>query len=546
METRSSSFHSKYFYTRFISGVINFRYGKTPFSHFATHYLNPEIGDKNVSSLVGAYTRSTVTRESIDNEVQRYELLSPKNFDFDENLLDKVVDRVDELLTLPTKSRIHHLNDFKFDEDFRSTLPLANSPGLPWTMRGVKTKREAIELGLQDLRFKVHLYKTGKIKRLEIPPSQVSTRNHLVVTGVQKVRGVYPCPLDIWILEAMMFKELLDLYNNADTIYALGIGPLTGGHNRLAGKLTGYYKALVDFSAFDKTVPAIILHHAFWIIRRKIDITQYAHWGVPFSYQMEKILDVIEDYFINTPFQTPEGRYYSKDHGIPSGSLLTNVIGSVVNAIVCFYVCEKLDFDYVPELCRFMGDDGLLVFRSNSKFSEFDKFSDCLYSSFGMITNAEKFKLSKSVEDFTFLGYEVTSPVVYPQRNIIELFRSMIHPEHKDKKITDFYQRLIGLSYAGIGDKPFLDICRNIEKKMFEDYGDELNTFEYHKSIKRFIKKVGLDDDPKRVATADDFARFQMQYGYSASFNRVCPYHFQYMEMDSQQLDEIKMNDVNE
>ncbi|KAK2579121.1 hypothetical protein KPH14_001292 [Odynerus spinipes] len=85
-----------------------------------------------------------------------------------------------------------------------------------------------------------------------------------------------------------------------------------------------------DYSAFDSSVPAWLIRDVFQVIIKKYNLT---------GDDLRKFRLCI-NHFINIPVQNSNGRRFKKSHGIPSGSMFTNIIGSLVNMVITWIVSE--------------------------------------------------------------------------------------------------------------------------------------------------------------------------------------------------------------
>jgi hypothetical protein len=102
-----------------------------------------------------------------------------------------------------------------------------------------------------------------------------------------------------------------------------------------------------DFESFDSSVPAFLIRRVFSLI-----------WSMFDSSALDtKITRLIEDYFIHTPINL-YGTVRQKHRGIPSGSCFTQIVGTLCNMVVYYYMCELVP-DLNIDLTRSMwlGDD---------------------------------------------------------------------------------------------------------------------------------------------------------------------------------------------
>lgn len=131
------------------------------------------------------------------------------------------------------------------------------------------------------------------------------------------------------------------------------------------------------------------------------------------------------NYFIDTAIRLSNGERYIKHCGVPSGSSLTNVIDSIVNAIVMRYLIYELVTDSFPLSDMYLGDDSVVILP---QAIDLEKFSSFAASQFGMVFNVEK---SSQVVDrslIQFVSYHNSCGT--PWKPLDTIVASTIYPEH--------------------------------------------------------------------------------------------------------------------
>jgi hypothetical protein len=206
----------------------------------------------------------------------------------------------------------------------------------------------------------------------------------------------------------------------------------------------------LDFKGFDASVPAFIVRDAFHLLRQLFELTE----------KEQKEWDFVVDYFIHTPLML-YGDVYQKHRGIPSGSCFTSIIGTLVNMLVCHYLCDVHGYEIVLEGSYWLGDDSRfrvydfrtgnvrivgnnLVTTASTIGMEIhpDKSSLILSHGGGLDTIEETFNYG------SFLSREIH--FLYPQLrfNATKVVAQAFIPEHPDKSYHATLDRLIGLCYA--------------------------------------------------------------------------------------------------
>lgn len=143
-------------------------------------------------------------------------------------------------------------------------------------------------------------------------------------------------------------------------------------------------------------------------------------------------------YFIHTPIRLNDGRRYKKRGGVPSGSGFTNLIDSIVNAIVTRYSLYHTTGS-LPFADLYMGDDSF--FASESPIS-IESLAEFISDVFGMVINVNKSWVTNRLDMIHFLGYYNKDGVaIKPQDTILASF---IYPERKPDSIEVTCARALG------------------------------------------------------------------------------------------------------
>jgi hypothetical protein len=154
--------------------------------------------------------------------------------------------------------------------------------------------------------------------------------------------------------------------------YVLGYTS-SGLQGRLARLGYSNVQYCLDWSKYDSTMPARVIHTVFRLIRS---------W---FGDVDETLWDVVVRYFVTCPVLMPDEYLYSgRKRGIPSGSWFTQLIGSLCNEFLIRYLAFQTG-DHVGD-ALFMGDDAVLGME---RMPSVQKWSE-LASRFGMVIHPTK------------------------------------------------------------------------------------------------------------------------------------------------------------
>lgn len=90
----------------------------------------------------------------------------------------------------------------------------------------------------------------------------------------------------------------------------------------------------LDFKSFDKNVPAWLVDVAFYILEQYLDFIHYRDYGAFNVVGILRLWECLKNYFINILIRMANGERYSKNCGIASDSYFTQLVGSIVNALL--------------------------------------------------------------------------------------------------------------------------------------------------------------------------------------------------------------------
>lgn len=490
-------FETDYFITNFIDYKAPFFYGRPRPSGLMRDAFNYATSSRALAdTILKNFLRSKVTLESIHEEVIGFDYLNPVNIDVDHTVFQRAVETVRRLFKLPNKAHPIHFNEIYENQEIRKLLPLSHSAGLPYTIYNQdKSKGFALDQNRAKLRSQIHHLKTMRFGyKYPMPPVLITVRNHMVIEGVpEKVRGVYAYPLDAWLMETLLFRKLIDSYNANTTGYGLNVTPICGGLNRINSNA---FKLAADVSKQDKTTAKQLIEVAFDIILDNLDLKRYDDGGIPVYNSLLHMFYLCRDYFINTPMQTPDGHCYVKYGGVPSGTLLTNLVDSLCMAQCIIYVLLKMKIPFNEFLTKFMGDDSIVTFLKDFDPTQLQKseFIAILWKSFGYIGNEIKIEIFGN-EEIEFLGYKLQTKYQLPKRDIIKLCASLLLPEITETTPEAAYSRLIGLSYAGGFSSEFLEFCRKCESYILNEYPELRENFSVSRNQLRFMRILGVPED---------------------------------------------------
>jgi hypothetical protein len=260
-----------------------------------------------------------------------------------------------------------------------------------------------------------------------------------------------------------------------------------------------------DYSGYDATISKEMIYIAFQILETWLDLDGIEpETGESYS----SIWSKVKRYFVYTPIVMPDGNiYYGKEHGIPSGSYFTQLIGSIVNAIIMGSVSHEFSLYVSKQDTLLLGDD--VLYWSNRKVKQVS-IARFIERTFGIKTNGEKSGFFTFDQPVHFLGRDWVSGT--PTLDESEILKRMAFVEtfrkyDKDKDKRDREVRMLLLSYAAVYHKAF-----GIYIKALSPINRYLVP---NMSIEQYVYSVGYKRgnremiDPKKLS---GLQRFQREY----------------------------------
>lgn len=109
---------------------------------------------------------------------------------------------------------------------------------------------------------------------------------------------------------------------------------------------------------------------------------------------MRDKFDYIIEYFINTKMMLGDGCVYMKNHGIPSGSSFTSLIGSVINILITRTLFRMQNITAIKD--KFLGDDSYSYLSYDTyKKLDHDRLIDHAKRFANLTLHPEKIKVAR-------------------------------------------------------------------------------------------------------------------------------------------------------
>nr|WPR18850.1 MAG: RNA-dependent RNA polymerase [Partitiviridae-like virus 3] len=392
----------------------------------AMRYVNRWFGKDYLDRVLNKYHRAEVSHEAIRDDFMCYD----RSY-------------------LPSKVRsdpVYHVVIASVRRDFmpkEKLVPLTlgavckapefpkdRSPGLPYSQQGFKTKGEVLEDPVQRRHMFGLWDNVGKGREVGLPDVAGYFRAQICSHDTNKIRAVWGYPVSVIIEEGRMFYPYMKVLKTMDAPIAYRVEMATGGMayiNDMCSSHPGSTYLMIDYKQFDRTVPPWLIRDAFQIVMdcfhldRVVD-SEGKVWPVNSDRTIRRFKRMVS-YFINTPVRMPTGERFRKSGGVPSGSMWTNIIDTIVNCIVTRY-CGYVLTGYLPAGDMYLGDDG---FIATYGVVSVDDFADLAMEKFGMEVNRDKTYATTNRMNIQFLGYMNRNGLPYKGNSF--LVASFVMPE---------------------------------------------------------------------------------------------------------------------
>jgi hypothetical protein len=255
-----------------------------------------------------------------------------------------------------------------------------------------------------------------------------------------KVRPVWGYPFHQTLLEACYFVPYFEKFKAHPCMSAYG-GPdavdeaITVLLDRKENDHVIYSE---DYSSFDHTIAPAWSAAEFDTIRRSFQDNE----------KIENDFKRISSYFANCGITTPDG-VISGDHGIPSGSMWTSVIGST-----CHLRAQAAVRKVHPSTNQVMGDDGVSVQPPSID----EEYLADVYSQFNLVFNMDKTFTSR--DEVLYLQRYYSPDYRYNgiYRGIYPIYRALNRLIHMERWTN--MQQISGTDYFSIRAIAILENCK--------------------------------------------------------------------------------------
>lgn len=321
---------------------------------------------------------------------------------------------------------------YNCDDDIAENLPkLDTHSGYFWIISGKKKKGDNMEGLYKKFQSEVeNALEHGSFNKPILLGFRTQASGEYEDNGSRtgkckhKLRVVSMVDLIVIIAE-LMFAKPIQKFMASQTFYA-------GGKNetRISEIITNwrvkYDRFLsIDYTAFDQSISSWLIEDAFKVVRSAFVLNE----------NEQRLFDIIVHDFIHKNFILNEGVLHS-DKGVPSGSMFTQIIDTIVNCLVVMTYYSMLGAE--AEMIA-MGDDNAIFTSSSESIEELASY---IGKNFGLVikTDDKSNEGSTKHDNVKFLSRywrydgqwrsanQLLSRLLYPER--FRNYTREIGPEH--------------------------------------------------------------------------------------------------------------------
>lgn len=361
---------------------------------------------------------------------------------------------------LPSRVKPHAL------EGIIDTFDLSTAAGASWPGKRKRDVRDEINRRAKECYDKIIRSKPDDDCRRLFPPVLLGQRGGPSVISEEKTRPIWIYPAELLCVEATIADPIYEqltkqwgdpMFYGQDPEQLMGVWwskVEIDGLDKIYG---------LDISSFDAHVSSWQIDMAFEIIFENIDFFESEHPEVKTDRsrrrlethllrRKENLKIAIREYFKCTPFQMPDGRFFIKDHGVPSGTKFTQLADSIVNYWYIQYA-GLLQNARVRNL-SVLGDDSAFT---SPDFDLARATSDL--ADIGVVIHPDKVSITDNPNEYVVLGYGYSG--CRRRRETGDWFFMALCPERTVTDVRTSFGRLFGIWHAG--GKYDLDYCRFLE-----------------------------------------------------------------------------------
>lgn len=223
------------------------------------------------------------------------------------------------------------------------------------------------------------------------PPAIIGHRGK----NTEVVRAVWMFPFEWHIVEAAFYYPLYDIVKSVQNVYPVGvISERRYWMRKYCSELKYNTKFSIDYSGFDASLNPQMIGIAFSVLSKMLRLTA----------KEQRVWERVQTYFATCPFLAPDGMVYKgRRGGVPSGSMFTQLVDSICNAVAIEYamICENIhNYRYLV-----YGDDSWTILSIGEAPQTFLAKIKRHVGSLGLRMNVDKTAYARPSEAIVFCGH---------------------------------------------------------------------------------------------------------------------------------------------
>lgn len=325
-------------------------------------------------------------------------------------------DTLEELRRYFSRAQLDQLH-FKSEQDIWDVVPRTDThSGWQFILTGLKRKgkyRGKVWTMLQESEAKAK--KTGSFGSPMLPGLRTQASGEYDSEGKQtgkakhKTRVVLMVSFDV-IINELAFSRPVQDWMAKQSFYAGGKSDNAISHYISVMKRNRNYWVSLDYSGYDRSISDWLIEDAFDVIKCCFRSVEEWRWDA-----------VVHD-FIHKTIISPNGCVRSSK-GVPSGSMFTQIIDTVVNLIMIRTLQRSIGVDGDMMI---MGDDNLLFTNDELNLQDVESY---ISKNFGVKVNADKSSFGSNRQDPEFLSSTWTVQGRWRHPNL--LVSRLLYPERR-------------------------------------------------------------------------------------------------------------------
>lgn len=250
------------------------------------------------------------------------------------------------------------------------------------------------------------------------PPAIIGHRGK----NTEVVRAVWMFPFEWHIVEGAFYFPIYDVVKKVQDIYPVGvIAERRYKMRKYCGQSNYNTKFSIDYSGFDASLNTQMIGIAFSILTEMLNLSE----------EQSRVWQRVQTYFATCPFLAPDGKVYKgRRGGVPSGSMFTQLVDSVDNAVAIEYamICEGVkNYRYLV-----YGDDSWTICKIGEEPRLFLQKLETHVRTLGLKMNVLKTVYAEPSEPIVFCGhYDIKRG-----RPLQDAIDKMCYPERPSQSFT--------------------------------------------------------------------------------------------------------------